>query len=105
MIQTAALAGGIAGVAGITAGLATSNVSFTLGDDLLLKGFAAVVLGGFGDLRGTFAGAILLGVAEVLGAEYVSSAFRDVITYGLVLAILIIRPRGLFGEARFGAAR
>ena len=98
ILLTAFLAAAIAGLAGILSGASTSNISRAMGDGLLFKGFAAVVVGGFGDVRGTLAGGLLIGVAEVLGAQYISSSFRDAITFGLLLAVLLVRPRGLFSE-------
>lgn len=105
ILVTAFLAGGIAGLAGVLAGVSTSNVSFLLGESLLLKGFAAVVVGGFGDVRGTAVGGLLIGVAEVLSANYVSGSFRDAVTFGLLLIFLIYRPKGIFGSSTtFGRA-
>ena len=101
ILLTAFLAGATSGLAGVLAGIATSNVSYTLGEGLLLKGFAAVVVGGFDDVRGTAIAGILLGIMEVFVAQYVSTALRDGITYSLLLAFLIARPRGLFGSADF----
>lgn len=98
ILLTAFLAAALAGLAGVLSGAATSNISRAMGDGLLFKGFAAVVVGGFGDVRGTLAGGLLIGVAEVLGAQYISSSFREAITFGLLLAVLLIRPRGLFSE-------
>lgn len=98
ILFTAFLAAALAGLAGILAGAQTSNISRAMGDGLLFKGFAAVVVGGFGDVRGTLAGGLLIGVAEVLGAQYISSSFREAITFGLLLLVLLVRPRGLFSE-------
>jgi branched-chain amino acid transport system permease protein len=98
ILLTAFLAAALAGLAGVLSGASTSNISRAMGDGLLFKGFAAVVVGGFGDVRGTLAGGLLIGVAEVLGAQYISSSFRDAITFGILLAVLLIRPRGLFSE-------
>lgn len=104
VLLTSFLAAAIAGLAGIMSGLATNNVSFFMGEALLLKGFAAVVVGGFGDVRGAMIGGLIIGVSEVLGAQYISSSFRDAITFGLLLLFLIVRPRGLFGELTFNRA-
>ncbi|MGF2949916.1 branched-chain amino acid ABC transporter permease [Microbacterium alcoholitolerans] len=100
IIVTAFLAAGIAGLAGVLSGLATNNVSSQLGEGMLLKGFAAVVVGGFGDIRGAIVGGLLIGVFEVLGAEYISSGLRDAVTFGLLFLFLIVRPSGIFGEVR-----
>lgn len=99
IIGTAFMASAVAGLAGMLSAAATSNVSFTLGEHMLLKGFAAVVVGGFGDVRGAALGGILIGLAEVLGAQYVSNNFRDAITFGLLVIFLLARPRGFFGKA------
>lgn len=101
ILLTAFLAGATSGLAGVLGGIATSNVSFTLGEGLMLKGFAAVVVGGFDDVRGTALAGIMLGIIEVFVAQYISTAFRDGVTYSLLLAFLIMRPRGLFGSASF----
>ena len=104
IIVTAFVAAAIAGLAGVLSGLATNNVSASLGEGMLLKGFAAVVVGGFGDIRGAIVGGLLIGVFEVLGAEYISSGLRDAITFGLLFLFLIVRPSGIFGEVRYERA-
>ena len=98
---TAFLAGATSGLAGVLAGAATSNISPLLGEGLLLKGFAAVVVGGFDDVRGTIIAGLLLGITEVFVAQYLSSSLRDGFTYTLLLAFLFFRPRGLFGSTSF----
>lgn len=100
IIVTAFLAAAIAGLAGVLSGLGTNNVSSQLGEGMLLKGFAAVVVGGFGDIRGAVVGGLLIAMCEVLGAEYVSSGLRDAVTFGLLFVFLIVRPSGIFGEVR-----
>lgn len=99
IIGTAFMASAVAGLAGMLSAAATSNVSFTLGEHMFLKGFAAVVIGGYGDVRGAALGGIFIGLAEVLGAQYVSNNFRDAITFGLLVIFLLARPRGFFGKA------
>jgi len=101
IVLTAALAGATSGLAGVLSGVATQNISFSLGEGLLLKGFAAVVVGGYDDVRGTAIAGILLGVAEVFCGQYLSSSYRDGITYALLLTFLLVRPRGLFGSVGF----
>jgi branched-chain amino acid transport system permease protein len=105
ILSTVAISAGLAGIVGYLSSIAFDNVSVPLGEGLLLKGFAAVVVGGFGDVRGAFLGGIIIGVTEVLGAQYVSGDFRDVITFGLLILFLLFRPEGIFGEIKFGAAR
>lgn len=104
VVITAFLAGATSGFAGVLGGISTQNVSFSLGEGLLLKGFAAVVVGGYDDVRGTAVAGVALGVLEVMTAQYLSSGLRDGITYALLLAFLLLRPRGLFGSAGFSRA-
>jgi branched-chain amino acid transport system permease protein len=104
VVVTAFLAGATSGLAGVLGGISTHNVSFTLGEGLLLKGFAAVVVGGYDDVRGTAVAGVGLGILEVLTAQYLSSGLRDGITYALLLAFLLLRPRGLFGGTGFSRA-
>jgi branched-chain amino acid transport system permease protein len=101
VVATAFLAGGTSGLAGVLAGISTQNVSFSLGQGLMLKGFAAVVVGGYDDVRGAAVAGVALGVLEVMSAQYLSSSLRDGITYALLLGFLLLRPRGLFGRASF----
>ncbi|QNK72926.1 branched-chain amino acid ABC transporter permease [Variovorax sp. PAMC28562] len=101
VIVTAFIAGATSGLAGVLGGITTHNVSFLLGEGLLLKGFAAVVVGGYDDVRGTAVAGVGLGVLEVMSAQYLSSGLRDGITYALLLTFLLVRPRGLFGSLGF----
>lgn len=104
VVITAFLAGATSGFAGVLGGITTQNVSFMLGEALLLKGFAAVVVGGYDDVRGTAVAGVALGVLEVMTAQYLSSGLRDGITYALLLGFLLLRPRGLFGSLGFSRA-
>jgi branched-chain amino acid transport system permease protein len=104
IVATAFLAGATSGLAGVLAGISTQNVSFSLGQGLMLKGFAAVVVGGYDDVRGAAVAGVALGVLEVMSAQYLSTSLRDGITYALLLGFLLLRPRGLFGQAAFTRA-
>ena len=69
-----------------------------LGATFLIRGFAAMTLGGFGSLGGAVAGGLLLGVAEQNLGFYVNSALIDITAYLVIVAVLVIRPAGLFGR-------
>jgi branched-chain amino acid transport system permease protein len=103
IIMAAAVSGAVTGLSGIL--LATGqSFNFGLGDALLLQGFAAVVIGGFGDVRGAALGGILIGVVQTMSSAYISAGFRDAITFGLVLIVLLWLPRGILGSVNVARA-
>ena len=73
-------------------------VSADMGVTLSLKAFAATILGGFGSVPGALVGGLLLGVIESTGSFYASSEYSDVIVFGVLIATLLLRPQGIFGE-------
>ena len=64
-----------------------------------LKAFPAAVLGGFGSIPGAVVGGLIIGVIEQLSAAYLPAGFKDVAAYVVLLAVLVVRPEGLFGES------
>jgi branched-chain amino acid transport system permease protein len=98
MTLTFLLSGFLAGGAGVlVASIVYANFDLGL---IGIKSFAAAVLGGFGQVGGAMIGGLLLGVIESLGAFYISSAFKDLIAYSLLILVLLVRPTGLFSTAR-----
>jgi branched-chain amino acid transport system permease protein len=95
---TYAMAAGSAAIAGVLVGLAFS-FGPTAGTAYLITGFAVVVLGGIGSIKGTLIGGLLLGVIESVGATFVGDGWRIFIGCMVVLVVLSIRPQGLFGTA------
>jgi branched-chain amino acid transport system permease protein len=89
-----------AGVAGLGGALLALVFSFTPGTgvEYLLTGFAVVVLGGLGSIKGTVLGGLLLGVVEALGAAVLGDGYRLLIGLVLILVLLTTRPQGLFGR-------
>jgi branched-chain amino acid transport system permease protein len=63
----------------------------------LLKGFVVVILGGLGSFSGAIFGGVLLGIVESLGVLYSSTEWRDVIAFTFLVAVIWVRPWGLFG--------
>ncbi|MCX5831291.1 MAG: branched-chain amino acid ABC transporter permease [Deltaproteobacteria bacterium] len=90
----AALGGG----AGVLIGLSFNAIYPFMGQTLLPKGVAVIILGGMGDVRGAMVGGLFLGVAEVMSVAYLSSDYRDAVAFGLLFLILLVRPSGLFGR-------
>jgi branched-chain amino acid transport system permease protein len=90
------LAGSLAGVAGVLLGL--HYTVYPQMGNIALKAFIASVFGGLGSIPGAIVGAIFIGMMEVMVSGYVSSGLRDLFTFSLLVAILLIRPQGLFGR-------
>jgi branched-chain amino acid transport system permease protein len=72
--------------------------AFNVGLPFALKGFTAAMIGGFGNVWGAMAGGIIVGVLEAVNVGYVSTKYKDAITFLLLLVILLARPQGLFGS-------
>jgi len=70
-----------------------------LGSTITTKAFVAAVIGGLGSLPGAVIGSLILGLAEMLTAGLISSQFRDLVVFGLLIITLVIRPTGLFGKS------
>lgn len=96
IVITFFIAGALAGAAGVLLGMLFNVVSPFIGDNMLVKGLTVIILGGLGNIPGAVAGGLLLGLIEVFSVAYISSAFRDAIGFGLIFAILLVRPTGLF---------
>lgn len=89
----------LGGMTGVMVGMYYRQISFTMGWGYGLKAFTASVLGGIGNIPGAMIGGLLLGVMEMLGAVYISAAWKDVFVFLILILVLIFRPNGLFGEA------
>ncbi len=87
----------LAAVAGVFSGL-TVQLRPQLGFDLLLPLFAAAILGGIGSVYGAVAGGLIVGLAESLSVPLVGAEYRAATAFVVLIAILLVRPTGLFGE-------
>ena len=96
-LMTSFVAAGLGGVAGVLIGLYSNAIFPLMGQPMLQKGVAVIILGGMGDIRGALLGGLFLGFAEVMSVAYVGSTMRDAVAFGLLFLILLVRPRGLFG--------
>jgi branched-chain amino acid transport system permease protein len=98
VLRAAWIIGGmLAAVAGVFAGL-TVQLRPTLGLDLLLPLFAAVILGGIGSVWGAVLGGLIVGLAESAAVSVVGAEYRAAAAFAVLIAILLVRPTGLFGE-------
>ncbi len=88
----------MAAVAGLLLGLYYGVVNPYVGFIAGLKAFTAAVLGGIGSIPGAMLGGLLLGVTEAMTSAYFSSEYKDVVSFGLLVLILLFRPSGLLGK-------
>lgn len=89
---------GLGGVAGLMVGLAYGQIDYSMGFSYGLKAFTAAILGGIGNIPGAMIGGLILGLVETLGAAYLTIAWKDAISFFVLILILIIRPTGILGE-------
>src|SRR5690606_34909767 len=94
---TFALGGAITGLAAALIAPLFS-VYPTMGALLTLKALAAIVMGGMGQVNGALYAAFSLGLIEAFFGGYVDFAYRDVVSFGIFILVLLLRPRGLFGR-------
>ena len=95
---TSFAAAALGGAAGVLVGLSFNAISPFMGQPMLHKGIAVIILGGMGDIRGAMIGGLFLGFAEVMSVAYISSDLRDAVAFGLLFLILLVRPSGMFGK-------
>ena len=69
----------------------------TAGFDLLLPLFAAAILGGIGNVKGAVAGGLIVGLSEAAAVQFVGADYRAAIAFVILIAVLLVRPKGLFG--------
>jgi branched-chain amino acid transport system permease protein len=93
-----AVSSSLAAAAGILFASLTFAV-FDMGLWMGIKGFAAAVLGGLGSLPGAVVGGLVLGLLEQFGSGYISSLYREAISLGVLIAVLMLRPQGILGKS------
>ena len=92
-----ALSGALGGLGGLLITPAQFT-SFNVGLPYALKGFAAAMIGGFGNIWGATVGGIIIGVLEAVSVAFISTKYKDAVTFLLLIVILLVRPNGLFGS-------
>ena len=95
---TFVISSSLAAIAGTMVGMYYQNIDATMGFSVGMKTLASAVLGGVGILPGAMVGGLLMGIFETIGASYVSSGYRDAISFAILILVILIKPTGLFGR-------
>jgi branched-chain amino acid transport system permease protein/neutral amino acid transport system permease protein len=93
------ISGALCGAAGVALAITTVTFDFTLGSIFLIPMIAAAVLGGVGQPYGAMLGGLVVGVAGELAGAFWDPAYKDVVAFVILVAMLLIRPRGLLGAS------
>jgi len=97
---------GLGGALGVIGGVLFSSIYNVVHVGMAFPGtmvaYTAAIVGGYGSLPGAALGALIIGVSQQLFSAYVSSAYRDVITYVILILVLLLRPNGLLGKRQVG---
>jgi branched-chain amino acid transport system permease protein len=88
----------MAAAAGVMVAIYYGVVNFSIGYVAGIKAFTAAVLGGIGNIPGAMLGGILLGMVESMGSSYISSEYKDLYSFLLLILVLLFKPTGLLGE-------
>jgi len=96
------VSGLLGATAGVLVGMNYNGVQPYMGETMILKGFAVIILGGLGDVRGAVVAGVFVGLLETLVAAYAASSLREAVAFLALVLVLWVRPSGLFGvsEAR-----
>lgn len=95
-----AIAAILGGIAGVLVGIYFNTVYPTMSFQAGLKGFAANLLGGLGNIPGALLGGLVLGLVESYGVALFGSSYRNLFAYVILIAVLVLRPHGIFSRGR-----
>ena len=95
---TFVISGVLACIAGTMVAMYYRSIETTMGSLIGTKIFAAAILGGVGILPGAMVGGILLGIVETMVSAYISTGYRDAISFTILIVVLLFMPNGMFGK-------
>lgn len=93
-----AIGGGLAVISGVLFGCVYNSVFPWMGFSMTLKALTAAIIGGLGNIAGATLGGFILGVIEILASGYISTAYRDAISFSVLIIVMLFRPSGIFGS-------
>ena len=96
--MTFAIGSGLAAIGGFLVAAQYDAIYPTMSQSVGNKAFAAAILGGIGNIPGAMVGGILIGIAESLGATYISSQYRDAVAFIVLILVLLIKPTGIMAK-------
>lgn len=96
--RTFAIGSGLAAIGGFLVAAQYDAIYPTMSQSVGNKAFAAAILGGIGNIPGAMVGGILIGIAESLGATYISSQYRDAVAFIVLILVLLIKPTGIMAK-------
>jgi len=97
---TFSISSALGAVAGVLFAMNVNSAQLSMGIAIELKGLAVIIVGGMGSLPGALIGGLVLGLSEVFAVQYIGSSWRDVVAFGLLFLILLLRPQGLLGARK-----
>ena len=100
--RTFLIGSALAGIAGVMMGMFYLQIKPTMGFTPGIKAFTAAVMGGIGNIPGAMVGGYVLGLAEVIGVQFMPAVYKDVLAFSLLVLTLIFRPTGILGKAVSG---
>ena len=98
IVKTFFIGSALAGAAGVLVGLVFFQINHFMGFAYGLKGFTAAVVGGIGSIPGAMLGGLMIGLAEAYTVGYLTSSFKDVVVFSILIVFLLIRPQGILGR-------
>jgi len=97
--RTFLIGSALAGAAGVMMGMFYLQIRTTMGFTPGIKAFTAAVLGGIGNIPGAMIGGYILGLAEVIGVQFLPAVYKDVVAFSLLVLFLIFKPTGILGKS------
>lgn len=92
------VSGALCGICGVFLGISTGSFNSTIGGSIFITIAAAAIIGGIGKPYGAMVGALIVGLAGETAAAVLSPSYKDVVAWAILIAVLILRPQGIFAE-------